>query len=115
MVRYGLQSDNLIAMRYNDINGFEMNAIWRKGLPSVKLQDALQHIPEGSAHDMAIRVSGIVGGSTAFAGLSAESTISEWTELSQIVANFGIGLSSIVAFFALCYSIYKGTKKKPDA
>tara|TARA_R110002094_G_scaffold157781_1_gene144015 strand:+ start:7754 stop:8038 length:285 start_codon:yes stop_codon:yes gene_type:complete len=87
----------------------------KKDFNKMTLQDALNHIPVGSGHDLAIKASGLVGGSTAFAGLSAESTISEWSEISQIAANFGIFISSIVAFFALCYSVYKGTKgKKPN-
>ena len=77
------------------------------------LQQAIQHIPTGSAHDLAIKGSGLVGASTAFAGTTAD--LSEWTELSVIVANFGIGLSSIVAFLALGYSIYKGFKNKPPS
>ena len=89
-----------------------MTAILAKRTSFVKLSDAIQHIPTGSAHDMAIRVSGIVGGSTAFAGITTD--LSTYSEIAQIIANLGIGLSSIVAFFALCYSVYKGTKRKPD-
>ena len=87
-----------------------MTAILAKRTSFVKLSDAIQHIPTGSAHDMAIKVSGLVGGSTAFAGLSTD--LSSWSEISQIAANFGIFISSIVAFFALCYSFYKGSKNK---
>ena len=78
----------------------------------VRIQDAIQHIPTGSAHDMAIKASGLVGGSTAFAGVTTD--LSTYSELAQILANVGIFISSIVAFFALCYSVYKGTKKKSN-
>lgn len=78
----------------------------------VRLQDAIQHIPTGSAHDLAIKGSGLIGGSTAFAGLSKD--LSSWSEISQIAANFGIFISAIVAFSAFCYSIYKGSKNKPN-
>ena len=85
----------------------------KKDFNKMTLQDALNHIPAGSGHDLAIKASGLVGGSTAFAGLSAD--ISQWSEVSQIAANFGIFISSIVAFFALVYSVYKGAKgKKPN-
>ena len=78
----------------------------------VRLQDAIQHIPTGSAHDMAIKISGLVGGSTAFAGVTTD--LSTYSEVAQILSNVGIFISSIVAFFALVYSVYKGTKKKPN-
>lgn len=78
----------------------------------VRLQDAIQHIPTGSVHDLAIKASGVVGGSTAFAGLSKD--LSNWSEISQIAANFGIFISAIVAFSAFCYSLYKGSKKSNE-
>tara|TARA_R110000851_G_scaffold133381_3_gene268207 strand:- start:10597 stop:10845 length:249 start_codon:yes stop_codon:yes gene_type:complete len=76
------------------------------------LQEAINHIPAGSGHDLAIKVSGLVGAGTSFAG--ATSDLTHLTVLSQIAANFGILLGAVVAAFSLGYSVYKGIKKPND-
>jgi hypothetical protein len=76
------------------------------------IQEALNHIPANSGHDLAIKASGAVGAITSYAGITTD--LSGLTEISQIIANFGIGLSAIVAALAFGYSIYKGIKKKPN-
>ena len=75
----------------------------------IRVQEAIQHVPS----DLIIRGSGLLGGSSALAGMAAD--ISQWTEVSQIAANFGILLGSIVAALSLTYTIYKGFKKKPPS
>jgi hypothetical protein len=76
------------------------------------ISEAINHIPTGSVHDLTIKLSGLMGAGTSFAGLTSD--LSHWTEVSQVIANLGIGLSGLVAALAFCYSIYKSIKKKPN-
>ena len=69
----------------------------------------VQHIPPHGIQDIAIKASGVIGGGSAFAGLALD--LSGWSEISQIVANFGIGLGSVVAAMTFIYTLYKGKKK----
>ena len=77
------------------------------------LQEVLDHAPNITMSGAGIKVSGVLGGSSALAGMAAD--ISHWTEVSQIAANFGILLGSIVAALSLTYTIYKGFKNKPKS
>ncbi len=73
------------------------------------IQELIQHIPHGSAQDMLIKVSGVAGGGTVFAGLTLD--MSHWSELAQIFANFGIFIGGVAAFGTFAYSLYKGRPK----
>jgi hypothetical protein len=72
----------------------------------VNIQDMAHQIP---AQDLLIKGSGLLGGSSAFAGLMAD--ISHWSELAQILANLGIFIGGVTAFITFTYSIYKGKHK----
>ena len=70
----------------------------------------MQHISQSGVQDAAIKGSGLLGGSVSLAGMTAD--LSEWSEISQIVANFGIGIGGIAAMGTLIYTLYTARKKK---
>lgn len=72
----------------------------------MKLQELVDHIPNMTASGVGVKGSGLLGGSSALAGLAAD--LSSWTEVSQIAANFGILFGSVVAALSFTYTIYKG-------
>jgi|TARA_R110000796_G_scaffold20221_4_gene60418 hypothetical protein len=74
------------------------------------LQEAINNIPQLSVSGAGVKVSGVLGGSSALAGLTAD--LSGWTVISQIAANWGILLGSVVAALSLTFTIYKGFKNK---
>lgn len=74
----------------------------------MNLSDIIQHIPHGSAQDTAIKVSGFLGGGSAFAGLTAD--LSGWSEVAQILANMGIFIGGLAALITICYTMYRGRK-----
>lgn len=74
----------------------------------IRVQEAVQHVPS----DLVIRGSGLLGGSTALAGVATD--LSQWSEVAQIMGNVGIFVGAITAFLSLCYTVYRGRKKKPN-
>ena len=59
-----------------------------------------------------VKGSGYAATAVAATGLTAD--LSGWSEVAQIVANFGIGLAALTAFLTFIYTVYKGRKKKDD-
>lgn len=76
----------------------------------MKIQDVIEQAPQYISSGAGVKLSGMLGGSTALAGITTD--LSGWSELSQIIANFGIGLGAVVAALSLGYTIYKGKDKK---
>ena len=72
----------------------------------MRAQYLAQHIPEG----VLIKGSGLLGGGSAFAGLTAD--LSGWSEIAQILANLGIFIGAMTALCTFLYTIYKGRKKQ---
>ena len=76
----------------------------------MNVQEIVQHISPHLPQATVIKASGLLGGGTAFAGLTAD--LSGWSEIAQILANFGIFIGAITAFSTFVYTIYKSRKKK---
>ena len=67
------------------------------------LQEIIQHIPNGSIQDTAIRLSGVLGGSTFLSGFLLDPT---WLAAS------GQFIGGLAALLTIGYTIYKGRKAK---
>ena len=78
----------------------------------MNLQEAMHLIPSQSVNATAVKLSGFIGGSTAFAGLTVD--LSAYSQVAQILANVGIFIGAVTALITFIYTVYKG-KNKPDA
>jgi len=67
----------------------------------MNLSDIVQHIPHGSMQDTAIKVSGLVGGSTFLSGFMVDP--SHLTAVGQF-------MGGLAALITICYTIYRGKK-----
>jgi len=67
------------------------------------LSDIVQHIPQGSVQDTAIKVSGFVGGSTFISGFLVD---------PSYISAIGQFMGGLAALITICYTIYRGKKGK---
>ncbi len=77
----------------------------------MNIQETVQHISQNG--DAAIKGSGLLGGAVSLVGATAD--LSHWSEISQIAANFGIGIGGMAAMGTLIYTLYTAQKKNKDA
>ena len=73
----------------------------------------MKRILEGIGDGAIVKVSGVLGGSSAGVGIFAD--LSQYSASAQVLADFGIFIGSIVALLSFVYSIYKGFKNKPKS